>query len=391
MAHAKRLACERPWVNGVPLARYSLSDIRRRMGTRADGGSPPSVSRICRWFKQDALKPWRHQSWLFPRDPYFLERAGRALDLYEGFWEDAPLGPDEFVFSADEKTSIQALGRPHPTEAPGPGRPIRVEQHYARNGVVHYLAALDVRSGRVAGRVVDKTGAEPFLDFVDSVMEREPYRSASRVFWIVDNGSCHHPSTFPARLKARWPQAVAVRLPVHASWLNQVEIYFSIVERKALTPNDLPSPAAVRERLAGFETYYNADARPFQWHFTKTKLKERLRRLDEVLGKRDAPEGGGPPPDGLSGGEGKGAPSAGCKDSGGPDGGLAGTREGGAHGSPGRARAPRAPPCAASGSPPRGVASRGARDAPRQFRWRHRRSSHPPLGSMGDRTSAKDL
>src|SRR5439155_14749275 len=118
-------------------------------------------------------------------------------------------------------------------------------------------ASLDVHSGCVLGRVEEKTGIEPFMRLVDDTMGREPYRRARRVFWIVDNGSSHHRSTFAERLRARYSRAVAVHLPTHASWLNQIEIYFSILQRKALTPNDLSSRDAAQERILGFEARHN--------------------------------------------------------------------------------------------------------------------------------------
>jgi len=111
-------------------------------------------------------------------------------------------------------------------------------------------------------------------------MNAEPYASAERVFWIVDNGSSHHPATFPARLAERYPNATAVHLPVHASWLNQIEMFFSILQRKALTPNDWPNTDAVKERILRFEQPYNATAEPFQWTFTRDKPNDFVRGLN---------------------------------------------------------------------------------------------------------------
>ena len=202
------------------------------------------------------------------------------LDLYERVWEGEPLGPNDYVISADEKTSIQARARRHPTQPPESRQAMRVEHEYKRGGAVVYLAALDVFGGHVLGHVSPTSGIAPFTALVDRVMQREPYASAERVFWIVDNGSSHHPNTFPARLAARYPNAIAVHLPVHASWLNQIEIFFSILQRKALTPNDFPNTEAVSDRILGFQERYNATAKPFQWRFTREKLNEFIRRLD---------------------------------------------------------------------------------------------------------------
>jgi hypothetical protein len=100
-------------------------------------------------------------------------------------------------------------------------------------------------------------------------MSVAPYREAHRVFWIVDNGSSHRGSRAVERLQRRYPNLVLIHGPVHASWLNQIEIYFSIVQRKVVTPNDFRSLAAVEDRLLAFQQYYEALARPFEWTFTR--------------------------------------------------------------------------------------------------------------------------
>jgi hypothetical protein len=116
------------------------------------------------------------------------------------------------------------------------------------------------------GRCEAKTGIAPFDRLVAQVMRQEPYRSARRVFWIVDHGPAHRGHRAVARLQAKWPKLVLVH---HASWLNQIEIYFSVVQRKVLTPNDFASLGAVRERLVRFQEHYVQTAKPFQWAFTR--------------------------------------------------------------------------------------------------------------------------
>lgn len=157
---------------------------------------------------------------------------------------------------------------------------MRVEHEYNRGGAVVYLAALDVFRGKVIGHVSEKSGIEPFNRLVDLVMGQEPYTSAERVFWILDNGSSHHPGTFPTRLAGRYPKAVVIHLPVHASRLNQTEIFFSIVQRKVLTPNDFPNTEVLKDRVLGFEERYNAKAQPFKWTFTRQKLNDFVRGAD---------------------------------------------------------------------------------------------------------------
>ena len=235
-----------------------------------------SASTIRRSLDADALKPWRHRSWLFPRDPQFATKAGRVLDLYAGWWAGQPLDPADCVLSADEQTSIQARGRCHATTPPQPGQAMRVEHEYARGGALAYRAAWDVRRGGVIGRCDATTGIAPFGLLVDLVMQREPYRSALRVCWVVDNGSSHRGEAACQRLRARHPHRVLVHLPTHASWRNQIERYFSIVQRKVLTPNDFPDLAAVETRLLAFETRYNETAVPFHWRFTRQQFEARL-------------------------------------------------------------------------------------------------------------------
>jgi hypothetical protein len=214
------------------------------------------------------------------RDPAFAAKAARVLDLYAGIWDGEPLGPGDYVICADEKTSIQARCRCHPTLPPGKARAMRVEHDYERGGALAYLAAWDVHRGKITGRCEDTTGIAPFSRLVEQVMTAEPYASASRVFWIVDNGSSHRGATSITRMAATWPNAQLIHLPAHASWLDQAEIYFSVVQRKALTPNDLASLNQIRDRLAAFEARYNAIARPFNWKFTRTDLDDLLHRID---------------------------------------------------------------------------------------------------------------
>ena len=239
-----------------------------------------SASTVRRWLAADALKPWQYRSWIYPRDPDFATKATRALDLYAGIFDGEPLGENEFVVCADEKTSIQARCRCHPTLPPGKARMMRVEHEYQRKGALAYLAAYDVHHARVLGRLEPRTGIEPFARLVAQVMTAKPYASADRVFWIVDNGSSHRGQASIDRMHQAWPNAHLVHLPVHASWLDQAEIYFSVVQRKVLTPNDFLDLAQIRARLAAFETRYNAVATPFNWKFTRPDLDDLLSRID---------------------------------------------------------------------------------------------------------------
>ena len=277
-AEVKALACQLPAETGVPLSRWSTAELAAEAVTRGvvDSISPSTVGR---WLAADAIRPWRYQTWIFPRDPDFAAKAGPVLDLYDRTWQGQPLGGDEYVLSADEKSQLQALHRRHPDLPPAPGRDRRQEFEYRRGGTLAYLAAYDVHAARVIGRTAPTTGIDPFGALVEQVMTSEPYASAVRVFWIVDNGSSHNGARSIERMHAAWPTVELVHLPIHASWLNQVEIFFSIVQRKVIKPGDFTDLDALAERLLAFQDRYNATAEPFDWHFGRKSLDRLLERL----------------------------------------------------------------------------------------------------------------
>ncbi|MHB8589914.1 MAG: IS630 family transposase [Candidatus Dormibacteraceae bacterium] len=274
----KAIACELPAQLGLPLSRLHVPDIRDEV-IRRGLVAEISGATIWQWLSQDAIRPWRHRSWIFPRDPDFEAKAARVLDLYARRFEGKRLQIGEYVISADEKTSIQARVRCHPSRPTRPGHPMLVEHEYERGGSLAYLAAWDVHRAKLFGRLEQKSGIAPFGRLVDEVMRREPYRSAKRVFWIVDNGSSHRGERAVKRLHAAHRNLRLIHLPLHASWLNQVEIFFSILQRKVLTPNDSASLTELGERILAFQTEYGNIATPFEWKFTRDDLAGLLRRL----------------------------------------------------------------------------------------------------------------
>lgn len=267
----KALACELPCIRGVPLSRYSISEIAREV-VATGLVKTVSFSSVWRWLDEDALRPWRHRMWIFPRDPDFEDKAQRVLDLYHGIWQGQQLESGEYVLCADEKTSIQARLRIHETAPSDSNHPMLVEHEYERKGALAYLAAWDVHRAKLFGRCESKTGIEPFNRLVAQVMEQPPYCDARRVFLIVDNGSSHRGQTCVDRLTRTFPTLVPVHLPIHASWLNQIEIYFSIVQRKVLTPNHFRSLQDVEAQLLDFQQRYEEIAEPFNWKFTRHDL-----------------------------------------------------------------------------------------------------------------------
>lgn len=202
------------------------------------------------------------------------------LDLYVRTFGGEPLGENDYVISADEKSQLQALKRRHPGTPARPGQPARVEFEYTRGGTLAYFAAYDVHHAKVIGRIEDTTGIAPFSRLVAQVMTQEPYASADRVFWVVDNGSSHAGQTSIDRMQDSWPTARLVHLPVHASWLNQVEIYFSILQRKAISPADFADLDELADRVLAFQDRYNQTATPFDWRYTRDDLNKYLRKLN---------------------------------------------------------------------------------------------------------------
>jgi hypothetical protein len=266
------IACDVVARTGNPLSRQSTTDLAKR--AQGELGKPISRTTVWEILDADAIKPWQYEHWIFPRAPDFFAKAAVVLDLYQGYWQEERLDPFDRIISSDEKTSIQARIRIHPTLEPGPNRRRRVEAEYKRGGAWQYLAAWDVQQGRIMGRCEAKTGIEPFGRLVKQVMEHPEYRTPygrsdvrSQVFWVVDNGSSHRGEASVQRMSKAYPNAILVHLPVHASWLNQVEVYFSLLQRKVLTPNDSMDLQELELRIRLYEELTNREPKPFDWKF----------------------------------------------------------------------------------------------------------------------------
>ena len=276
------MACALPAEQGVPLSRWSSAELAREAVARGIVEQISGVT-VWRWLSEDAIKPWQQRSWIFPRDPRFAERAGPILDLYAGRWQGERLHPGDYVVCADEKPSIQARRRKHATlpASPDHRRGQRVEHEYERKGALCYLAAWDARRAKLFDRCAPKDGIEPFDALVDQFMSQPPYSKAQRVFVVVDNGSAHRGKRSIDRLQGSWRNLVLVHTPIHASWLNQAEIYFSIVQRKVVTPNDFDDLDTLEQHLLAFGRRYEQIATPFEWTFTRHDLDRLLNRLDQ--------------------------------------------------------------------------------------------------------------
>ena len=275
------LACQLPAATGVPLSRWTGPELAAELAAQHLVSEPVSVTSLLRILAENPVKPWQYQSWIYPRDPAFAAKATVILDLYQGFYGGEPLGPGDRILSFDAKPSIQARGRIHATLPPAPGRPARVEHEYVRHGALALLAGLDIHTGQVFAATPATTGIVPFMDLAGQVMARPEYTSAPRVFVIVDNGSDHRGQAAIGRLARAHPNAIMIHTPVHASWLNQIEIFFSIIQKKVISPNDFASLELLSQTLLAFVDRYNRTAKPFNWKFTAADLADLLHRISE--------------------------------------------------------------------------------------------------------------
>src|SRR5689334_1724045 len=272
------LACQLPAATGVPLSRWTGPELLAEI-TRAGLDCRLSASSVLRILAEHPVKPWQYQSWISPRAPDFAAKATVILDLYQGFYQGRRLRPGDRILSVDAKPTIQARGRCRPTAPATRGKPVRVEHEYVRHGALALLAALDVRTGKVFAATPATTGIAPFMDLMSQVMSLPEYKDAPRVFVIVDNGSDHRGQAAVRRLRDAWPNAIMIHTPVHASWLNQAEIFFSITQKKVISPNDFASLDELAGTLLAFVDRYNQTARPFNWKFTAADLARLLDRI----------------------------------------------------------------------------------------------------------------
>jgi transposase len=243
-----------------PSSRWTMEALA---GAMAEHGVPISSSQCWRISQALDLKPWQVESWMTSHDPDFWERAGDVCGLY--------LNPPEnaVVWSVDEKTGMQAKSRINPTKPAVPGIPTRREFEYKRNGTAVLFAALDVHDGGVAGWVTDSTRSENFVEFLgDLVAQTE---GGLDLHCIVDNLSAHS-TPLVADFLVEHPQVHLHYTPTHASWLNQVELFFSILERRLLRRGEFDSVEHLAERVIAFIKDYNRRAAPFRWTYAGRPL-----------------------------------------------------------------------------------------------------------------------
>jgi transposase len=261
------MACERPDDRGRSLSLWDCRELARQLAAEGvvSGISPETVRRV---LEHHHLKPWRQHLWLspkVPRDAAFAAAVREISDLYT-----RPLRADEMVLCVDEKTSLQPRPRKSPTLAAQPERPVRVEHEYGRCGALNLFAAFDTRTGKVYGRTAERKRQVEFIAFLEQ-LDREIPASITTIHVVLDNLRMHKGKQVQAWL-AKHPRFVFHHPPVHCSWMNQVEQWFSILQRKRLRIADFADKAALAERLQAFIAEWNQVAHPFKWS-TKSVAK----------------------------------------------------------------------------------------------------------------------
>lgn len=265
--HLVKLACERPELCGRSLSQWDCTELARALVQSGvtESISPSTVRRILAHHK---LKPWRHHMWLspkYPRDAAFYAQVTALITLYT-----RPLQPDEMVLSLDEKTSLQPRPRLHPTKPAQPGRPNRVEHEYRRDGALNLFAAFDTRTGRVYGQCHSRKRQRECIAFL-TALDAEIPSTITTIHVVCDNVSTHHGKEVRQWLQSH-PRFVFHFTPVHCSWMNQVEQWFSILQRKRFRIADFASKAVLQTQIEQFIVEWNQVAHPFNWS-TKSVAK----------------------------------------------------------------------------------------------------------------------
>src|SRR5215207_3979612 len=241
--------------------RWTMEAIAARM---SEHGVPISASQVWRICKSLDLKPWQTESWMTSHDPDFWAKAADVCGLY--------LNPPDnaVVWSVDEKSGIQAKSRVNPTRPAVPGIPVRREFEYRRHGTAVLFAGLNVHEGDIAAWVTDSTRTENFVDFLADLVAQTP--RGMQLHCIVDNLSAHFTPKVEAFLD-KHPRVFLHNTPTHASWLNQVELFFSILERRLLRNGEFDSVEALATRIIAFINDYNRRATPYRWTYDGRPLK----------------------------------------------------------------------------------------------------------------------
>jgi transposase len=256
-------ACEQPDTVGRSLSQWDSTALARQLGRDGvvESISPQTVQRILAHHK---LKPWRHHLWLsptVPRDEVLAAQVQEIATLYT-----RPLEVWEMVLCLDEKTRVQPRPRRAPTLAAQPGWPVRVEHEYARQGALNLLAGFDTRTGKVDATTASRTRQVEFIAFLEQV-DREIPPTITALHRVLDHVKRHKGQQVQAWL-AQHPRFILHFPPVHCAWMNPVEQWFSMLQRKRLRLANFADKSQWAERLLAFVAEWNAHAHPFQWSTT---------------------------------------------------------------------------------------------------------------------------
>lgn len=283
-AQVTAIACSLPCQHQVPLARWSRAELARRVAQ--DPTLPRlSASTVGRWLKAERLRPWRYHAWQHIHDPHaFLQRARPVLEAY--CQAQALLRAGTWLVGLDEKTSIQAREGEYPPRPAHPGKPLLHEARYHRRGACHLFAGLSVADGLVYGTCRRRKCFVDFQTFLHQVIIPEALRrKVQTVTFILDNGTTHAPKQLERWLREQEAACdghlhfQVLWLPPNASWLDQIEIWFSLLQRKYLQPNHFVSTTALETSLSEYIAYYNQTAKPINWTYTVEKLEQKLGNL----------------------------------------------------------------------------------------------------------------
>ena len=260
------LACERPTDDKTPFRDLWTQNALRAALLKESGWSL-SVSEVGRILRAEDIRPHRVRMWLNRQDPRFWEKAERVCRHYVNPAADAT------VLCVDEKR-LFAHERLHQLLPAGPSQPVRKEFAYRRNGTSTLLAAFDIRSGEVYGECRPRRTAADLLEFMETLAST----ICGKIVIIWDNLNIHHEgkdkrwTTFNERHGGRF---TFVHTPIHASWLNQVEIWFSTLERRLLRNGSFASVDVLTQRVTDFMTHYNEhEAHPYRWTFRARQGKK---------------------------------------------------------------------------------------------------------------------
>jgi hypothetical protein len=280
-AQVTATACSLPRATGTPLSRWSRAAVAQYLA-HDPTLAPISSSTVGRWLKADRIRPWRYHAWQHIHDPVaFLERARPVLEAYGQ--ARALLRAGTWLVCLDEKTSIQAREGEQPPRPARPGKPLLHEARYHRRGARHLFAGLSVADGQVYGTCRSRKCFVDFQAFLQQVIIPEALRrKVHTVTLILDNGTTHAPKQLEGWLREQ-EQACEGRVhfqvhwvPPNASWLDQLEIWWSRLQRKHLQPNHFPSTHALETSLRAYIAYYNQTAKPINWTYTVEKLEQKV-------------------------------------------------------------------------------------------------------------------